>query len=132
MRAPGRETALRQGDNMKNSELRGNLTKWITEFESMMGPIPNTDKLIPYLASRIEDTVFIEQDDDVIEIKHNGKTQPARVLSEEKGRGMVQLQLLHDQSFMMLTYSELKKIAPGAQIVKALDAVNGTNHSRMS
>lgn len=117
---------------MKNSELRGSLTKWIGEFESLMGEIPNRDKLVPFLASRIEDTVFIERDDDVIEIMHNNKRQPARVLEEQKGRGVVQLQLLHDQSYMMLTYDELKKISTGPQIVAALDAVNGTSHSQMA
>lgn len=117
---------------MTNSELRGSLTKWIGEFEALAGAIPNKDKLIPYLASRIEDTVFIESDPDVIEIMHNGKKQPARILDEQKGRGIVQLQLLHDRSFMMLTYGELKKIAQGSEIVAALDAVNGTNHSLMA
>jgi len=117
---------------MNNSELRGGLTKWIGEFELLAGEIPNKDKLIPYLASRIEDTVFIERDKDVIEIVHNGKKQPARILEEQKGRGIVQLQLLHDQSYMMLTYDELKKISSGPQIVSALDAVNGTSHSQMA
>jgi hypothetical protein len=116
---------------MNNSELRGSLTKWIGEFEVLVGQIPNKDKLVPYLASRIEDTVFVESDPDVIEIMHNGKKQPARILSEQKSRGIVQLQLLHDHSFMTLAYDGLKKIAKGSDIVRALDAVNGTNHSQM-
>lgn len=117
---------------MKNSELRGSLTKWIGEFESLMGEISAKDKLVAFLASRIEDTVFIERDDDVIEIMHKGKKQPARILEEQKSRGVVQLQLLHDNSYMMLTYGELKKISEGPQIVSALDAVNGTSHSQMA
>ena len=117
---------------MKNSELRGSLTKWLSEFRHLTAGTFKVDDLTAFLASRIEDTVFVERDDDVIEIMHKGKKQPARILEEQKGRGIVQLQLLHDQSYMMLTYGELKKISTGAQIVSALDAVNGTSHSQMA
>lgn len=108
---------------MTNSQLRGCLTDWISLFESMQGQIPSKDKLIEYLASRLEDTVFIERDPDVIMIRKDGKTQPARVTHEDEARGIVSLTLLSDKTTMMLTYAALKEMSPGAEIASALDSI---------
>jgi hypothetical protein len=116
---------------MTNSELRGNLARWLSDFEMLSeGKIPNSDKLVLFLASRIEDSVFIEKDLDVLAIKKDGKTQYARVLSEDKSRGVISLQLLDDRSYMMITYGELKKMCPGSAIVAALDEANGSAPAR--
>jgi hypothetical protein len=108
---------------MKNSELRERVGKWLETFESLIGSIPNRDKLAKYLVTCIEGEVFIERDEDVITIKKDGKSQYARVVSENKAGGTVSIELLDDKSQMMLTYAALKTMSPGAEIVSALDSL---------
>jgi hypothetical protein len=91
-------------------------------FETMTDPIVHKSKLIEYLAGRIEDTVFIERDPDVIMVRKDGKMQPARVTFEDKARGIVSLSLLSDKTSMVLSYTALKEMSPGSEIVAALDA----------
>jgi hypothetical protein len=111
---------------MNNSELSGKLSTWLADFESLREvSIPAKDKLIMYLAGRISDSVFIESDPDVLTLKIDGRTQYARITKEDKVHGVVHMQMLNDLSFMVLTYAALKELCPGAQIVAALDAVNG-------
>tara|TARA_R110000824_G_scaffold526_11_gene3386 strand:+ start:3834 stop:4130 length:297 start_codon:yes stop_codon:yes gene_type:complete len=97
----------------------------------MVSSVPNRDRLVEYLTSRIEESVFIESDPDVVQVVHKGKKQPARIIEEQRGSGVVRLQLLHDRSFMVLTYDALKAMMPGAELVSALDAVNNTTHASM-
>jgi hypothetical protein len=108
---------------MKNSELRERVGKWLETFEDLTGSIPNRDKLAKYLVTCIEGEVFIERDEDVITIKKDGKSQYARVISENKASGTVSIELLDDKSQVMLTYAALKKMSPGAEIVSALDSL---------
>tara|TARA_R110002111_G_scaffold262758_2_gene340821 strand:- start:40789 stop:41142 length:354 start_codon:yes stop_codon:yes gene_type:complete len=111
---------------MNNSEMRGSVAKWVNEFCDMFSvQIPNHDQLCNYLANRIEENLVVENDPDVLMVRKDGKLQPARVINEEKGRGVVTVQLLGDRSYMMMTYAELKKMSSGAEVVAALNAAAG-------
>jgi hypothetical protein len=111
---------------MNNSEMRGSVTKWINEFCDMFSvQIPNQDQLCSYLANRIEENLVIENDPDVLMVRKDNKLQPARVINEDKSRGVVSLQLLSDKSYMMLTYAALKEMSSGAEIVSALNSAAG-------
>lgn len=109
---------------MTSSELRGKLTEWIAQYSEISGEAIRTDALVRFLATHIESTVFIENDPGILMVFKDGKKQPARVLSEDKARRLINLQLLHDKSYLMTTYDELKKMSSGAEIVAALDAVS--------
>jgi len=109
---------------MKGSELRANLSKWVGEYSSLTETnIP--PGIIPFLANRIEESVFIENDPDVIDIDYNGKTQKARILSEDRAGGCVRLSLISDRSTLVMSYASLRKASSGSQIATALDKLRG-------
>ena len=111
---------------MNNTELRGNIAKWIAEFESFMGlDVPEGRKLVEFLSTRIEDSVFIENDRDIITIIEDGKRQLARIIKEDHDRGIVTMQKLADKTYMTVSYQALSKIAKGPEIVSALDYLKG-------
>ena len=111
---------------MNNTELRGSIAKWIAEFESFMGlDVPEGRKLVEFLSTRIEDSVFIENDPDIITIVEDGKRQLARIIKEDHDRGIVTMQKLADKTYMTVSYQALSKIAKGPEIVSALDHLKG-------
>ena len=109
---------------MKNSELRQRVPKWLETFESISVPIPNRDNLAKYLINCIEGEVFIERDPDVIKIRKDGKSEYARILNEDKARGIVSLELIDSKSQMVLTYAALREMCESGVLVSALDYVS--------
>lgn len=109
---------------MNSSELRQRVPEWLNTFEEISGKIQSKDSLAKYLVSRIEAEVFIERDPDVIKIRKDGRSEYARILNEDKARGIVSLELIDSKSQMVLTYAALREMCEGGVLVSALDYVS--------